>query len=1610
MDTEVDVFGNTIVCGFFYSDSLSVGDTTFYRSGTYLGFIVKLDSNNHATWAITGSNVIIYDCETDPSGNIYFTGYTSNHFNGINNGFPWRVYMFLFKYGPTGNQISATSSGGGGGANVHGFDLAVSSSGEVVVAGAYSAAAAGFSGWGNLNTPTGNDGFIVKYNSSFIATWAHGFYAPGDSRLRGVDFDLSGNVYSSGYYAGGTLTLNGQVYSNAGGVDGHLAKYNSSGIIQWVKPFEGSGNDYMLSVKVNNFGKAYFNGYYQSDTVRLDGSTYINSDQGGATNENLLGEISPTGSVNWTSNLTSTGADNFNEIVTYQDKGIYFSGSFNGAILTNGVDTVINSNPGFYDFSAGLFDFNGNLIWLRSGGGLANEFGRSINVYPNEDLVFDFRSNSPSYTVGTQTINAAGAFDMGTAILKNVPIETSTTVTDVTCGIGNDGAIDVQFTGGQAPYSISWDHGPSTAQISNLTPGNYRVTISDVNGCTTTENYSVQEQITLDPQVTVFSADTCGANNGMAIAVVTGGSQPYNFLWSTGSSSQIVSNLASGQYILTVTDANNCQVIRTVDIGGSSPPQLTTSATPTSTCGSTDGFAIVNISGQNSPFSILWSSGDTNSVASSLSKGWYTVTVTDSTGCSNFDSVLVDGPERPLISSTVMNPSCAGNTDGSIDLSLSGGVPPYSFIWGHGPTTQDVDSLAPGTYWVSITDSDFQNNNCITTDTFTILNPLPLGVNIDSTLPNCTQSNGSITAFGQGGTPPYKYLWSTGDTISTLFNVPSGQYWVRVKDSRQCELFRVIDLEDDVTFNTTLTTFNSDSCNQNTGVASVTMIGGQFPFNVQWSNGATGPFVNQLAAGNYSVSITDALGCADTLNFTIAGYNRPFINLTKNDPTICNGTDGALVLQISGQAGPYSVNWSSGDTSQFIFNASAGWYSVDVTDTNGCMATDSIQLNDPAKPRVSLTAQDQSCFNVQDGYIDLTLLSHQGHVTVKWSNGERTKDIAGLSSGIYKVSVYDSMSSITGCIGLDSIFVGSPPELIVTAISNNANCGMNNGSASINVNGGIPPYDFRWTNGAETLVIDSISSGIYMVEVEDVTGCKVDKQILISDDEAPSITASSITPISCSGGNNGAIDINVNGGTAPYSYWWTNGANTEDISNLSFGPYEVILIDDDSCLAIASFDISEPTPLSISSSTMNTNCGLATGSAQIHVEGGLAPYNFVWSNGGSDSIETGLSAGFYKVQVSDQSGCSDSIWVSVSENGGPDVFLDSLNLPICNQQTGSIFVSASGGGGPFNYVWSNGSNTEDLVSIPAGQYNLTVSNSQGCLGTLSQSLGGNPNFGDPICLVTVDSLTGSNLVVWEKNYFAGISHYNIYRESSSAGVYQQIGTVPFSQDGEFIDVTALPVFRSWRYKLSSVDTCGNESNLSEAHKTIHLTQNLGLIPNSINLSWDGYSGFSYATYFVYRNSFANGWELIDSLPSTLNSTTDIIPNLINDPWLYYVVTVQAPIGCDTDKRVGKSFKRSRSNDSNGGILGAVQSLNKENGFDEVKIFPNPFKDEVEIQGLNNISGTTLLTVYDLHGSKLETRHLLGTEKLLSFKELPAGVYFITLENGVSQSTFKLMKN
>ncbi|WP_211226578.1 SprB repeat-containing protein, partial [Pedobacter glucosidilyticus] len=339
-------------------------------------------------------------------------------------------------------------------------------------------------------------------------------------------------------------------------------------------------------------------------------------------------------------------------------------------------------------------------------------------------------------------------------------------VTNVTCFGGNNGAIDLTPTGGTGPYTFVWSGGGSTSEDrTGLSAGNYSVNITDANGCTGIVNVSVTQPTALLASITIEANPSCGNSNGSATVSVSGGTPGYTYLWSpSGGTAATAAGLSAGIYTVTITDNNDCTTTQTFTLPNTgSPNAIAASQTNVSCNGGSNGLATVAVVGGTGPYTYSWfPSGGTGQTASGLTAGTYTVTVTDANGCQDFQSFTITQPSVPLSGSTgVTNVSCFGGSNGSINLTPTGGTAPYTYNWGGGVTTQDRIALPAGTYSVVITDF----NNCSTTiSNIAVTQPLSsLSGSTAVTNVACNGGNtGAINLTPTGGTGPYTFVWSDG--------------------------------------------------------------------------------------------------------------------------------------------------------------------------------------------------------------------------------------------------------------------------------------------------------------------------------------------------------------------------------------------------------------------------------------------------------------------------------------------------------------------------------------------------------------------------------------------------------------------------------------------------------------------------------------------------------------------------------------------------------------------------------------------------------------------------------------------------------------------------------
>jgi len=643
----------------------------------------------------------------------------------------------------------------------------------------------------------------------------------------------------------------------------------------------------------------------------------------------------------------------------------------------------------------------------------------------------------------------------------------------------------------------------------------------------------------------------------------------------------------------------------------------------------------------------------------------------------------------------------------------------------------------------------------------------------------------------------------------------------------------------------------------------------------------------------------------------------------------------------------------------------------------------------------SAVSSDASCFGANDGGVDITTMGGAVPISYQWNSGDLTEDLIGVDAGNYSLTVIDN----DGCDTTFVVTVSEPSAIELDINSNDPSCGDDDGIAAVTVvSGGTSPFSYSWTNGSITSQADSLSAGIYSVQVIDDAGCSVSSTVIINNWDGPSILLSGTQNPSCIGDSDGAIDITAVGGAGPYSYLWSEGSTTEDVTGLIAGTYDVTLQDANGCETTESFTVNTPNPMDLTNSNIfEASCGDADGSIVVTVSGGAGNYNYQWdAAAGNASVDnvSGLEAGAYSLTVADANGCISSMTYSINNAGGPVIIEDLIIQPHCSGNGGSIEVSVTGGTTPYVYSWDSGQVSEDISGLTPGDYQLTVLDGAGCEAIYIGTVDGIIPLGEDICLVTVDTITGTNLVVWTKTDTVGISHYNIYREGNSTGVYALVGTNPVNVLSQWLDPTANPSIKSWRYKISAVDSCGNESYKSPSHKTMHVTSNIGL-GSVVNVLWDYYDGFSYGSYYISRYTASTGWVPVDTVVSTSTSWTDISPpNLID---VGYMIQVQPPSTCTSTKAQDHNSTRSnRHTTVEPNPQGTIDLIN--NSF---SVYPNPTNGLVTILLSENPVNSWSVRITDLAGKLLSQSLEKGATSNQDLSSYDSGIYLIEINvNGM----------
>ncbi len=1001
-------------------------------------------------------------------------------------------------------------------------------------------------------------------------------------------------------------------------------------------------------------------------------------------------------------------------------------------LISAGPDGISGTSDDFIE-STVTTDSNGNYLFVDVAAGtyviefMSNSLPDGFDfTLPN---VGDDNNDSDANAIGQTdpfTIDQNSmddlSFDAGITAGCDLEIKNITGV-DPQCNPGT-GIIALSIQGGTAPITYLWNNGATTEDLDGVPAGTYCVTITDANGCTDTGCATITgpDPITETVQIT---PTTCGTQNGSIDLSITGGTGPYTYLWNNGATSQDLFNLAAGTYCVVITDNNGCELNACYVVNSSNGNTVTVNPSNSTIC---PGETVTLTASGNGTYSWSATGGTFNTTTAQkviytmAMPGTYTITVqsTTSQGCTAMGTATVVVANPPSISGNANDATCGAN-NGSISTSVSSGTAPYTYAWNNGATTADLNNIPAGQYCVTVSDA----NGCIDTECFNVNNPAVTPVTVTPTNQTiCPGESVILTASGASS-----YSWSatagnlsstTGSSVTYTMGMP-GTYTITVNatDANGCASMAnatvVVANPPSISGNA-----NDATCGANNGSISTSVSSGTGPYTYAWSNGATTANLNNLPAGQYCVTVTDAIGCIDTECFNVNELGANPVTITPTNQTICPGETVTFTA-----SGASSYSWSA---TGGVFNTTTaqtviytmgmpGTYTITVnaTDANGCasMANATVVVANP--PSISGNTNDATC-GANNGSVSTSVSSGTGPYTYAWNNGATTANLNNLPAGQYCVTVTDAI----GCIDTECFTLLESGDLSVSLDPMNPFCqGADNGMVTANPTySGTGSLTYTWNTGATTNKISNLAAGTYCVTVTSTDGCEDTACTTLTAPEA--VVADAIIGAAGCNQANGNIKLTVFGGTAPFTYKWDNGDTTRDIEGLAAGVYCVTICDALGCTFTGCFTVDGGVDFTSSISTTDATCyGGSDGSATVSPTGGSAPFTYLWNTGATTATINNLSPGNYCATVTDIFGCSAVSCADVSAPDPVDISIASTNTT-CGLDNGTLSVSSTNM--ISSILWSNGATANTLSNIAAGTYSVTITNTNGCTASGSTTV------------------------------------------------------------------------------------------------------------------------------------------------------------------------------------------------------------------------------------------------------------------------------------------------
>ncbi len=937
---------------------------------------------------------------------------------------------------------------------------------------------------------------------------------------------------------------------------------------------------------------------------------------------------------------------------------------------------------------------------------------------------------------GTHTVSIKDANDcqLDTSVIINnaPPILINTTFQKPPCNSFQNGSITVVASNTTAPYTYSFNGGAfnTTNTFTNLYSGTYPLTVEDGLGCQ--KDFSVVLPDSIKIAATLNLNDIlCYGDTAASISVnATNGFPPYMYSLNGGTaqSTNTFSPLTAGVYQVLVTDTEGCYWDTTITFIEPDSIDLSVTTVDPLCYNTNDGNIAVTATGGSAPYSYSLNGANPqpSPVFPSLPNGTYTITVEDANGCLKDIITTLASPPEIFGTVTVDSTTCAGNSDGSITVSGSGGVPPYTYSIGGGFISSGVfASLAGGTYTVSIRDA----NNCIK-DTIVIVNDPQIIPTLAIDTPTCIgDTDGGLTVSAVGGTPAYTYsLSSTGpfQTSGVFTGLSAGTYTVYVRDDNNCIKDTTFNLPDPPAILID-TNFKKPPCNSfQNGQIEVIAYNSTGPYTYSLDGGpfqTSGVFAG-LFSGTYTITVENALGCQADFTVILPDSIKiaATVNITDNP---CYG-DALGEIEVNASSGfpPYTyfLDANPPQTPNTFTGLPAGSYTVHVRDTENCYWDSLVIVTEPDSIQIIDSTIRLSCFQSNDGQAYFTVLGGTAPFMYSVDGGpfQNSSAFTGLAGGWHTIDVEDA----NACTNQDSFFVSEPDSLYLTYVPVNPSCyGSADGSITATGVGGTLPYNFSLNGGApqSSGSFTGLVAGTYVLSIFDSSSCGFDTTIILTQPDSMMISSTVKNPL-CATLANGEVTMTViSGGTGPYTYSFDGGVFTPNptLAPVSSGPHIFTVMDANGCTKDTTITLLDSFIIGANINTSNALCN-NTGSGWIQIEGtgGTPDYTYAINGTGFSPVDTfkNLFAGTHTVSTKDTFGCIFQTQVNLFQPNPVEIVPGVTDAQCHGAADGTITATGTNGTPPYTYsIDGTTFQTSGLFTgLAANTYTLTVMDDNGC--------------------------------------------------------------------------------------------------------------------------------------------------------------------------------------------------------------------------------------------------------------------------------------------------------